>query len=283
MPLELPAVTRAARAERRLERGELLGASCPGRGCSSRSTLADRDELVGEAAGGLRRRPALLRASAKASWSSRETPQRSATFSPVSPMLSSGNIASSARVGEAPAERRVVDRAVRRARTPARASASTSGARVIDSTPPATKRSPSPAMTAWQADDDRREARRAEPVHGHARHRLRAARRAAPPCGRRCGCPRRPGSRSRGRRPRSRPGRRRRARRPRAIATAARSSGRTPRERAAVAADRRPHRRDDHRPAHAARPPPRARAARSRTRRWPPARRSRSRSAAAPP
>ncbi len=26
-----------------------------------------------------------------------------------------------------------------------------SGARVIDSTPPATKRSPSPAMTAWQA------------------------------------------------------------------------------------------------------------------------------------
>ncbi len=32
--------------------------------------------------------------SAKASWSSREMPQRSATFSPVSPMLSSGNIAS---------------------------------------------------------------------------------------------------------------------------------------------------------------------------------------------
>ncbi len=29
----------------------------------------------------------------------------------------------------------------------------TSGARLIDSTPPATKRSPSPAITAWHADE----------------------------------------------------------------------------------------------------------------------------------
>ena len=51
---------------------------------------------------------------------------------------------------------------------------------------------------------DRREARRAEPVDGHARHRVGQPASSAPSA-RRCGCPRPPGSRSRSRRPRSRP------------------------------------------------------------------------------
>ena len=55
-----------------------------------------------------------------------------------------------------------------------------------------------------------------------------AAPRAAPPCARRCGCPRPPGSRSRSRRPRSRSRRRPSARPPRRSTSAARSSGRTP-------------------------------------------------------
>ena len=52
----------------------------------------------------------------------------------------------------------------------------TSGARDIDSTPPATKRSPSPAAIAWQAPTTALRPGRAEPVDGHARDRLRQPR-----------------------------------------------------------------------------------------------------------
>ena len=90
---------RAALAERRLQRRELLGARVRPRVLVARD-VADRDELVGEAAGLVGCRPALLRASAKASCSSRETPQRSATFSPVSPIDSSGNSASRRGLGK---------------------------------------------------------------------------------------------------------------------------------------------------------------------------------------
>src|SRR5262249_57494296 len=82
--------------------------------------------------------------SAKASWSSRVTCQRSATFSPVSPIDSSGNIASSRGFGNR--QPSVVSYMTRSPRGNALSGfAVVNGARDIDSTPPATKRSPSPA------------------------------------------------------------------------------------------------------------------------------------------
>ena len=116
-----------------------------GRGCSSRLDVAHRDELVGEAprrVGAAQRR---CDCSANASCSSRETPQRSATFSPVSPIDSSGNIASIRGFGNR--QPSVVSQAVvvpaRERRAPAWPSPAARA--IIDSTPPATKRSPSPA------------------------------------------------------------------------------------------------------------------------------------------
>ena len=81
-----------------------------------------------------------------------------------------------ARVREAPAERACRTACGRRAGTARRAWPSTSGARLIDSTPPATNRSPSPASTAWQAATIAARPGRAQAVHGHAGHRLRQAR-----------------------------------------------------------------------------------------------------------
>jgi hypothetical protein len=79
------------------------------------------------------------------------TPQRSATFSPVSPIDSSGNIASSRGLGNR--QPSVVSYAVWWPRGNACSGfVMASGARLFDSAPPATKRSPSPAATAWQAD-----------------------------------------------------------------------------------------------------------------------------------
>ncbi len=98
------------------------------------------------------------------------------------------------RVDEAPAERRVVERAVAarerrlRLRHDERRAASSTRRR------PRRRGRRRRATTAWQADDDGCEAGGAEPVHGHARDASRAARRAARPSARRCGCPRRPGS-----------------------------------------------------------------------------------------
>ena len=97
MPLLLPAVTdpEASRLKAGFSAGELLQV-VSGRGCSSRSTVVvaplagrrlDRHDLVGEAARRVRRRPSAgARSRANRSWSSRETPQRSTTFSAVSPI-----------------------------------------------------------------------------------------------------------------------------------------------------------------------------------------------------
>ena len=66
-------------------------------------------------------------------------------------MLSSGNIASMRGFGNR--QPSVVSYSVRSPRGNALSGLPvTSGARLIDSTPPATNRSPSPATTAWQAD-----------------------------------------------------------------------------------------------------------------------------------
>jgi len=85
--------------------------------------------------------------SANASWSSRDTCQRSATFSPVSPIDSSGKMASMRGFGNR--QPRTVSYATWFPRGYALSGlAMASGARLIDSTPPATNRSPSPAATA---------------------------------------------------------------------------------------------------------------------------------------
>ena len=91
---------RAARAERGLQRGELLGGRV-----GPRVLVARRRRRPGRARrrSGRPRRAAAQRrcdSSANASWSSRETPQRSATFSPVSPIDSSGNSSSSCGFGK---------------------------------------------------------------------------------------------------------------------------------------------------------------------------------------
>ena len=77
--------------------------------------------------------------------------QRSATFSPVSPIDSSGNISSIRGFGKR--QPSVVSYATWLPRGNALSGfAIASGARLIDSTPPATNRSPSPAQTAWHAE-----------------------------------------------------------------------------------------------------------------------------------
>ncbi len=122
----------------------------------------------------------------------------------------------------------------------------TSGARDIDSTPPASTRSASPSRICARGLDDRLEPGGAEPVDGHAGHLHRQARRSATPSAPRCGCPRPPGSCSPCRPRRPWPGRARCARPPPRSTRAARSSGPHGREHARVAADRRAERVDDH-------------------------------------
>ena len=136
--------------------------------------------LTGPAVISAAKRPASIAAiarswlrSANASLSARVMPSRAATSSAVSPMLSvirrsSGRAAGGLvvlrepRVGEAPAQRRVDHLAGARPR--GAGLCITQGARVIDSTPPATIRSASPARTALGGRDDRGQAARAEPV-----------------------------------------------------------------------------------------------------------------------
>ena len=154
------------------------------------------------------------------------------------------------RVREAPAERRVVQRAVaaRERLLGLRDHERRAGHR-LDAA-----RDEQVAVAGDRPRGTRRRRPRDRTRRAGSRSRRRptpAARRAARPCARRCGCPRPPGSRSRSRRPRSRSAGDAGARRPpRAIASAARSSGRTPGERAAVAPDRRAHTGEDDRAAH---------------------------------
>ena len=149
IPDELPAVTLPSLRKAGLS-AAIFAASVSGRGCSSRSTssTATSSSANRPAASAAAHRRWL--SSANASWSSRLTDQRSATFSPVSPIDSSGNIASIRGLGNR--QPSVVSYMTRSPRGNARSGfAVTSGARLIDSTPPATNRSPSPARTAWQA------------------------------------------------------------------------------------------------------------------------------------
>ena len=145
IPLEFPAVTVPPSRNAGFNPAS-FSALVSGRGCSSRSTpltgINSTAKRPASAAAAQRR----CERSANASWPSRETCQRSATFSPVSPIDSSGNVSSSRGFGNRHPS--VVSHAFRSPRGNARSGfAITNGARDIDSTPPATNRSPSPVTT----------------------------------------------------------------------------------------------------------------------------------------
>ena len=118
-----------------------------GRGCSSRvaSPTGTSSSAKRPAASAAAQR--CCESNANASWSSREIPQRSATFSPVSPIASGGNSSSS--FGLTKRQPSVVSWSGRSPRGNGLSGFGvTNGARLIDSAPPATNRSPSPAITA---------------------------------------------------------------------------------------------------------------------------------------
>ena len=252
-PLEVARGDRAALAERGLAASPSFAASCPARGCSSRdvdgrpSPARAPDDLAGEAARSSCAAPARCWLRAR----TRPGPRARCSYA----RRRSRRSRPSPRAGRAP---------------PSAGSGSASRAGVVEraALPRGKARvglAPSPAARASSSRRRRRRTRRprrrgsrgaacatASRPEAHSRFtvtpgdRSRQARRAAPPCARRCGCPRRPGSRSRGRPPRSRP-----ASTP-ARSTAARDRergevvGAHAGERAAVAPDRRAHRREDH-------------------------------------
>ena len=227
IPLALPAVTVPPSRNAGFSAAS-FSALVSGRGCSSRTTLADRDELVVEPPGLARRRPAPLRLEReRVLVLARDVPALGDVLARLAHRLEREHRLQ-------PRVRERASRASCRRRPGCRAGTAVSGLRHGERRAAHRLDAAGDEQVAVAGDDrvagrdDRGEARRAEPVDGHARDRLRAARRAARPSARRCGCPRRPGSRSRSRRPRSRsagtPARSTAA----AIASAARSSGRTP-------------------------------------------------------
>ena len=150
MPARVARGDGAALAERRLQRRELLERRVGPRMLVAHD-VADGDELVVEAAGLGGGRPALLRPKRKRVLVlARDAPALGDVLAGLAHRLEREHLLHAA--GSGSASRGSCRRASgRRAGTPCRASPSTSGARLIDSTPPATKRSPSPAATAWQA------------------------------------------------------------------------------------------------------------------------------------
>ena len=146
-----------------------------GRGCSSRADVADRHELVVEAAGLDRGRvPALALEREGVLVVARDAEALGDVLAGLAHRLEREHRLE-ARVREAPAERRVPDRLVAARVRRARPWPMTKGARVIDSTPPATNSSPSPARTRVAGGDDGGEARGAQPVDRDPGHLLRQA------------------------------------------------------------------------------------------------------------
>ena len=150
IPLELPGGDRAVLAERRLQRGELLGV-VSGRGCSSRVD-ARRPGRARRRSGRPRPRPpsaAATRARTRPGPRARRPSARRRSRR-SRPSTRAGTAPPSAGSGSA-SRASCPRRSGCRAGTRFSGFAITSGARLIDSTPPATNRSPSPAITAWQA------------------------------------------------------------------------------------------------------------------------------------
>ena len=149
IPLELPAVTVPSLRNAGFSARKLVGVGVGPRMLVARQ-LADRHELVGEAPLRVGRRPALLRLEReRVLVLARDLPALGDVLARL-PIDSSGNISSMRGLGNR--QPSVVSQIVWLPRGNARSGfAITSGARLIDSTPPATKRSPSPAATAWHA------------------------------------------------------------------------------------------------------------------------------------
>ena len=149
-PLEFPAVTLPPSRKAGF-RAASLSASESGLGCSSVVTSPTGTSSSAKRPASCASAQRRWERSANASWSSRDTLQRSATFSPVSPIDSSGISASMRGFGNR--QPSVVSYIVRSPRGKARSGFGvTNGARDMDSTPPATNSSPSPAATAWHAE-----------------------------------------------------------------------------------------------------------------------------------
>ena len=125
-----------------------------------------------------------------------------------------------------------------RGRTALSALPITNGARLMLSTPPATNTSPSPQVIACAAIAIALSPRAAIALQHRARDLDRQPGDAAPRGARRSGCPRRPGWRSRRRRPRSCPAQSRSRATTLAMTSASMSSGRSARERAGMASER---------------------------------------------
>ena len=113
IPLALPAVTRAARAEGGLAATPASRPSSPGRGCSSRSSSPTGTSSSAKRAAPRAPPPSgAASASANASWSSRrDVPALGDVLARLAHRLA-GIALLVARIDEAPAERRVVERAV---------------------------------------------------------------------------------------------------------------------------------------------------------------------------
>ena len=166
----------AVRAETPASAPRASRARCRAADARRASSVADGHELVVEAPGLRRGRPALLRAQReRVLVGSRDTTSARRRSRPSRPSSRAGSALPAA--GSGSASRASCRRGRgRRAETPSSGFAVTSGARDIDSTPPATKRSPSPGDHRVARADDRGEPGGAQPVHRDAADRLRQPR-----------------------------------------------------------------------------------------------------------
>ena len=149
-PLEFPAVT--VPPSRNAGRSDASFSSVvSGRGCSSRSTSPTGTSSSAKRPASCAAAQRRWLSSANASWSSRETAEALGHVLAGLAHRLEREHRLHLRIREAPAERRVPGRSACPGRRRARPSRRRTARGVIDSAPPATKRSPDPARIAWHA------------------------------------------------------------------------------------------------------------------------------------
>ena len=172
MPAALPAVT-VPPARNAGFSAPSFSSDVSGRGCSSRTTSPTGDDLLVEAARPRRRPPSGGATRARTRPGPRARRRSARRRSRRSrPSTRAGTSPPSAGSGSASRDACRTSSWLPRGNALS-GFATANGARDIDSTPPATKRSPSPADDRVARADDRAEARRAEPVDRDAGDRLR--------------------------------------------------------------------------------------------------------------